>query len=183
MEALQAQEDLMKSIENFLKKFNRISFGKTPKVLLQAWDNFFEAKHVNQRSARVLANFEILPYVTSHFPEEDIQKRIYHFLYSSLYLDEELLRLSLLYDNLLLRPPGALSKPNSNAIASLPHLIFPVADNDSLMEEIDLFLDDEGSIHQHAVDILEEQVKDCVVISTRYQRGGVQTKTSLLLGI
>ncbi|GJR45512.1 hypothetical protein Tco_1313615 [Tanacetum coccineum] len=90
---------------------------------------------------------------------------------------------TLLYDNLLLRPPGALSKPNSNAIASLPHLIFPVADNDSLMEEIDLFLDDEGSIHQHAVDILEEQVKDCVVISTRYQRGGVQTKTSLLLGI
>ncbi|GJR68097.1 hypothetical protein Tco_0014162 [Tanacetum coccineum] len=31
MEALQAQEDLMKSIESFLKKFNRISFGKTPK--------------------------------------------------------------------------------------------------------------------------------------------------------
>ncbi|GJU41233.1 hypothetical protein Tco_1194190 [Tanacetum coccineum] len=42
MEALQAQEDLMKSIESFLKKFNRISFGKTPKVLLQAWDNILK---------------------------------------------------------------------------------------------------------------------------------------------
>ncbi|GKD59281.1 hypothetical protein Tco_1296790 [Tanacetum coccineum] len=43
MEALQAQEDLMKSIESFLKKFNRISFGKTPKVLLHAWDNFSDS--------------------------------------------------------------------------------------------------------------------------------------------
>ncbi|GJU72431.1 hypothetical protein Tco_1263836 [Tanacetum coccineum] len=35
MEALQAREDLMKSIENFLKKFNRISFQKTPKELAE----------------------------------------------------------------------------------------------------------------------------------------------------
>ncbi|GJV64529.1 hypothetical protein Tco_1475357 [Tanacetum coccineum] len=54
MEALQAQEDLMKSIENFLKKFNRISFGKTPKVLLQAWDNFFEAKHAQSKEVQEL---------------------------------------------------------------------------------------------------------------------------------
>ncbi|GJR44606.1 hypothetical protein Tco_1312709 [Tanacetum coccineum] len=33
MEALQAREDLMKSIQNFLKKFNRISFRETPKEL------------------------------------------------------------------------------------------------------------------------------------------------------
>ncbi|GJZ17266.1 hypothetical protein Tco_0553389 [Tanacetum coccineum] len=45
MEALQAQEDLMKSIQNFLKKFNRISFRETPKVLMQAWDKNFEVKH------------------------------------------------------------------------------------------------------------------------------------------
>ncbi|GJV40073.1 hypothetical protein Tco_1418513 [Tanacetum coccineum] len=45
MEALQAREDLMKSIENFLKKFNRISFRETPKVLMQAWDKFPEIKH------------------------------------------------------------------------------------------------------------------------------------------
>ncbi|GKA70000.1 hypothetical protein Tco_0776064 [Tanacetum coccineum] len=45
MEALQAREDLMKSIENFLKKFNRISFRETPKVLMQAWDKFLEIKH------------------------------------------------------------------------------------------------------------------------------------------
>ncbi|GJV24157.1 reverse transcriptase domain-containing protein [Tanacetum coccineum] len=54
MEALQAQEDLMKSIENFLKKFNRISFGITPKVLLQAWDNFFEVKHAQSEEVQEL---------------------------------------------------------------------------------------------------------------------------------
>ncbi|GJV24511.1 hypothetical protein Tco_1377206 [Tanacetum coccineum] len=40
MEALQAREDLMKSIENFLKKFNRISLGKTPKVTLLGRDRY-----------------------------------------------------------------------------------------------------------------------------------------------
>ncbi|GJY12608.1 hypothetical protein Tco_0381917, partial [Tanacetum coccineum] len=35
---------------------------------------------------------------------------------------------------------------NSNAIESLPPSHIPVADNDSLMEEIDLFLADDGSI-------------------------------------
>ncbi|GJX77864.1 hypothetical protein Tco_0324675 [Tanacetum coccineum] len=46
MEALQAREDLMKSIENFLKKINRISFRETPKVLMQSWYKFLEIKHV-----------------------------------------------------------------------------------------------------------------------------------------
>ncbi|GKF15539.1 hypothetical protein Tco_0057001, partial [Tanacetum coccineum] len=54
MEALQAQEDLIKSIENFLKKFNRISFGKTPKVLLHAWDNFIEVKHAQPEEVQEL---------------------------------------------------------------------------------------------------------------------------------
>ncbi|GJU17879.1 reverse transcriptase domain-containing protein, partial [Tanacetum coccineum] len=44
-EALQARENLMKSIQTFLKKFNRISFRETPKVLLLAWEKFFEIKH------------------------------------------------------------------------------------------------------------------------------------------
>ncbi|GKE00853.1 hypothetical protein Tco_1388836, partial [Tanacetum coccineum] len=46
---------------------------------------------------------------------------------------------SLLYDNSYPRPPEAL-QANSNAIESLPPSHIPVADNDSLMEEIDLFL-------------------------------------------
>ncbi|GKD95369.1 hypothetical protein Tco_1375206, partial [Tanacetum coccineum] len=45
VEILQAKEDLMISIETFLKKFNRISFRETPKVLLLAWEKFFEIKH------------------------------------------------------------------------------------------------------------------------------------------
>ncbi|GKB15196.1 hypothetical protein Tco_0849119 [Tanacetum coccineum] len=35
----------MKSIQTFIKKFNRISFRETPKVLLLAWEKFFEIKH------------------------------------------------------------------------------------------------------------------------------------------
>ncbi|GKA31584.1 hypothetical protein Tco_0717889 [Tanacetum coccineum] len=42
---MQARENLMKSIQTFLKKFNRISFREMPKVLLLAWENFFEIKH------------------------------------------------------------------------------------------------------------------------------------------
>ncbi|GJY43333.1 hypothetical protein Tco_0431546 [Tanacetum coccineum] len=45
VEILQARENLMKSIQTFLKKFNRISFRETPKVLLLAWEKFFEIKH------------------------------------------------------------------------------------------------------------------------------------------
>ncbi|GKD81534.1 hypothetical protein Tco_1348373 [Tanacetum coccineum] len=56
MEALQAREDLMKSIENFLKKFNRISFQKTPKVLMQAWDKFLEIKHAQFEDLQELLN-------------------------------------------------------------------------------------------------------------------------------
>ncbi|GJV30233.1 hypothetical protein Tco_1386681 [Tanacetum coccineum] len=50
MEALQAREDLMKSIQNFLKKFNHISFRETPKVLMQAWDKFFKVKHAQSEN-------------------------------------------------------------------------------------------------------------------------------------
>ncbi|GJV39699.1 hypothetical protein Tco_1418139 [Tanacetum coccineum] len=43
-EILQARENLMNSIQTFLNKFNRISFRETPKVLLLAWEMFFEIK-------------------------------------------------------------------------------------------------------------------------------------------
>ncbi|GJX43842.1 hypothetical protein Tco_0260518 [Tanacetum coccineum] len=56
MEALQAREDLMKLIQNFLKKFNRISFRETPKVLIQAWDKFFEVKHAQPEDVQELLN-------------------------------------------------------------------------------------------------------------------------------
>ncbi|GKC70038.1 hypothetical protein Tco_1115921, partial [Tanacetum coccineum] len=56
MEALQARENLMKSIQNFLKKFNRISFRETLKVLIQAWDKFFEVKHAQPEDVQELLN-------------------------------------------------------------------------------------------------------------------------------
>ncbi|GKD31347.1 hypothetical protein Tco_1242125, partial [Tanacetum coccineum] len=45
MEILLDRENLMQSIETFLKKFDRISFREKPKVLLIAWDRFCEIKH------------------------------------------------------------------------------------------------------------------------------------------
>nr|GFC09513.1 hypothetical protein [Tanacetum cinerariifolium] len=45
VEILQAREDLMKSIQTFFKKFNRISLRETPKVLSLAWEKFFEIQH------------------------------------------------------------------------------------------------------------------------------------------
>nr|GEV47536.1 hypothetical protein [Tanacetum cinerariifolium] len=44
-EILQASENLMQSIQTFLKKFNRISFNETPNVLSRAWDKFFAIQH------------------------------------------------------------------------------------------------------------------------------------------
>ncbi|GJR46969.1 hypothetical protein Tco_1315072 [Tanacetum coccineum] len=54
MEALQAREDLIESIQNFLERFNRISFRETPKVLTQACDKFFEVKHAQSEEVQEL---------------------------------------------------------------------------------------------------------------------------------
>nr|GEV77578.1 hypothetical protein [Tanacetum cinerariifolium] len=45
VEILKARENQMKSIQTFLKKFNRISFRETPKVLSLAWEKFVEIQH------------------------------------------------------------------------------------------------------------------------------------------
>nr|GEV20042.1 reverse transcriptase domain-containing protein [Tanacetum cinerariifolium] len=39
------QETSVEILQTFLKKFNRISFRETPKVLLLAWEEFFEIQH------------------------------------------------------------------------------------------------------------------------------------------
>ncbi|GKC87466.1 hypothetical protein Tco_1148115 [Tanacetum coccineum] len=51
---LHAREDLMESIQNFLKKFDRISFRETPKVLTQAWDKNFKVKHAQSEEVQEL---------------------------------------------------------------------------------------------------------------------------------
>ncbi|GJS96130.1 hypothetical protein Tco_0803098 [Tanacetum coccineum] len=53
-EILQARENLMKSIQTFLKKFNRISFRETPKVLTLAWEKFFEIQHAQPEDIQEL---------------------------------------------------------------------------------------------------------------------------------
>ncbi|GJS81197.1 hypothetical protein Tco_0747738 [Tanacetum coccineum] len=73
VEILQAKEDLMISIETFLKKFNRISFRETPKVLLLVWEKFFEIKHREKQH-----------------PPEDIQELIRKLLEDVQNISEEL---------------------------------------------------------------------------------------------
>ncbi|GJX42619.1 hypothetical protein Tco_0257609 [Tanacetum coccineum] len=75
VEILQARENLMKSIQTFLKKFNRISFRETPKVLLLAWEKFFEIQHVFKEK--------------QHQPE-DIQELLHKLLKDLQIISEEL---------------------------------------------------------------------------------------------
>ncbi|GKE60798.1 hypothetical protein Tco_1511165, partial [Tanacetum coccineum] len=75
MEALQAREDLMESIQNFIKKFNRISFKETPKVLLLAWEKFFDIKHACKEKQHQL---------------EDIQEFLHKLLNDVQIISEEL---------------------------------------------------------------------------------------------
>ncbi|GJT33926.1 hypothetical protein Tco_0924345 [Tanacetum coccineum] len=73
VENFQVNEDLMISIETFLKKFNRISFRETPKVLLQAWDKILEIKHREKQH-----------------PPEDVQDLLRKFLEDVQNISEEL---------------------------------------------------------------------------------------------
>nr|GEW10271.1 hypothetical protein [Tanacetum cinerariifolium] len=53
-EVFQDKGDLMKSIQTFLEEFNYISFGEKPKILLQAWDEFFAIQHAQPEDSNEL---------------------------------------------------------------------------------------------------------------------------------
>nr|GFB50276.1 hypothetical protein [Tanacetum cinerariifolium] len=55
----------MKSIQTFLEEFNYIPFGEKPKILLQAWDNFFAIQHAqledsNELFQKLLEDLQII---------------------------------------------------------------------------------------------------------------------------
>ncbi|GJT78579.1 hypothetical protein Tco_1045304 [Tanacetum coccineum] len=74
-EVLQARENLMKSIQTFLNKFNRYPFGEIPKVLLVAWERFSEIKHV---------------FTDKQYQPEDIQELMRKLLQDLQNISEEL---------------------------------------------------------------------------------------------
>ncbi|GJY07792.1 hypothetical protein Tco_0374846 [Tanacetum coccineum] len=74
-EVLKAREDLMKAIYTFLRKFSRIPFGVTPKVLLIAWERFGEIKHA---------------FTDEHYQQEDIQELMSKLLEDVRNINEEL---------------------------------------------------------------------------------------------
>nr|GEW77228.1 hypothetical protein [Tanacetum cinerariifolium] len=53
-EVFQDKVDLMKFIQTFLEEFNYIPFGEKPKILLQAWDNFFAIQHAQLEDSNKL---------------------------------------------------------------------------------------------------------------------------------
>nr|GFD07943.1 hypothetical protein [Tanacetum cinerariifolium] len=53
-EVFQAKGDLMKSIQTFLEEFNYIPFGEKPKILLQAWYNFFAIQYAQPEDSNEL---------------------------------------------------------------------------------------------------------------------------------
>nr|GEU83094.1 hypothetical protein [Tanacetum cinerariifolium] len=64
-ENFQAKGDLMKSIRTFWEKFNRYPFGEKPKILLQAWEKFFEIQHAqpedtNELFQKLLKDLQII---------------------------------------------------------------------------------------------------------------------------
>ncbi|GKC03006.1 hypothetical protein Tco_0994616, partial [Tanacetum coccineum] len=72
MEMLHAREDLMESIQNFLKKFDRISFRETPKVLTQAWGKFFKVKHTQSEENLPTSSYDDDDDKESSIPLRDI---------------------------------------------------------------------------------------------------------------
>ncbi|GKA46865.1 hypothetical protein Tco_0739748 [Tanacetum coccineum] len=68
-------EVLMKDIYTFLRKFSRIPFGVTPKVLLIAWEKFDEIKHA---------------FTDEQYQQEDIQELMRKLLEDVQNINEEL---------------------------------------------------------------------------------------------
>nr|GEX34324.1 hypothetical protein [Tanacetum cinerariifolium] len=69
-EVFQAKGNLMHSIQTFLEKFNCISFGEKPKILLQAWEKFFAIQNAQ-------------PEDTSEFDDEEHSVQYKEYLANS----------------------------------------------------------------------------------------------------
>ncbi|GKC13359.1 hypothetical protein Tco_1010141 [Tanacetum coccineum] len=80
----------MKSIQTFLKKFDRISFRETPTVLLLAWEKFFEIKHAFKEK--------------QHQPE-DIQELLHKLLKYLQMIKSDLIESLLNRDTLIISSP------------------------------------------------------------------------------
>nr|GEZ31167.1 hypothetical protein [Tanacetum cinerariifolium] len=75
IEILHDQENVINSVQTFLRKFNRYSFFETPKVLLLAWDRVFEIKDALE---------------TKQYKPEDIQELFRQLLNDVQSIHEEL---------------------------------------------------------------------------------------------
>ncbi|GJT09583.1 hypothetical protein Tco_0856625 [Tanacetum coccineum] len=72
VEILQAKEDLMKSIQTFLKKFNRISFGETPKNCPTFYDDDDEEYTIQYREYLENSSKAIAPVLPIEEPDNSL---------------------------------------------------------------------------------------------------------------
>nr|GEY04490.1 hypothetical protein [Tanacetum cinerariifolium] len=84
-EVFQAKGNLMKSIQIFLEKFNCISFGEKPKVLLQAWEKYFAIQHAQPEDTNELFQklLEDLQIINEELAEYINSPKLYFFEYTS----------------------------------------------------------------------------------------------------
>nr|GEX82415.1 hypothetical protein [Tanacetum cinerariifolium] len=153
-EMLQARENLMESIQTFLKKFNRISFREMPNVLSLAWEKYFEIQHAFREK---------------QYQPEDIQELLYKLLKDFQIISEELAEYINLPKSLLNRDTSIISYPKFDSLleefsGELAHtdLISTKIEEadfdpeeeihlveklfDSLMKDIDIFLTPDDSM-------------------------------------
>nr|GEW24203.1 hypothetical protein [Tanacetum cinerariifolium] len=167
-EILQAKENIMKSSQTFLKKFNRIYFGEMPNVLSRALEKFFEIQHAqpedtNELLQKLLEDLQIIseelaeyinspswnhPTFYNNDEEHSIQYKEYlenssNAITTVLPTKEPEYSLSMgLMEKLL--TINLFSRPleNFHANTIIETLItshIPIKDSDSLREEIDIF--------------------------------------------
>ncbi|GJZ03864.1 hypothetical protein Tco_0537139 [Tanacetum coccineum] len=101
-EVLKAREDLMKAIYTFLRKFSRIPFGVTPKVILIAWERFGEIKYA---------------LTDEQYQQEDIQELMSKLLEDVRNISEELSE----YINSI-TPDLPIEEPDNSLIMGDEHL-------------------------------------------------------------
>nr|GEV81143.1 hypothetical protein [Tanacetum cinerariifolium] len=145
---LRAKENLMKSIQTFLKKFNRISFREMPKVLLRAWEKFFKIRHAQPEDTHELfrnhlEDLQIINTLIDSSPKfdyllEEFSGELAHIDLIPLGIEEA--------DFDLEEEIQFIFENYDAAIESFSPSPIPVENSDSLMEEIDFSLTPDDSM-------------------------------------
>nr|GEZ73465.1 hypothetical protein [Tanacetum cinerariifolium] len=111
-EVLQDKEKFMQDTQTFLEKFNRFSFGFTPKVLTIAWERIDKIKYV-------LTEPEEIPELMYKLREDGIFKKIPDAVTTVLPTEEPEYSLSMGYEHLSTTPETELDEVTDSSAKNL----------------------------------------------------------------